>query len=521
MKSLPTGISTLKTIIEADMVYIDKTPFAYDLIKVPGRYFLARPRRFGKSLFVDTLKEIFTGNKKLFTGLYIYDKWDWDKKYPVIKIDFTGGTISSKDDLDNKLNAVFNGLARTHQLCYEEKGHANKLNELIIKMSEKYQSRMVVLVDEYDKPLLDNLENTPIAEEIRTELKSLYSALKEQDANLQFIFLTGVSKFSKVNIFSGINNLTDITIDRHFGDICGYTQEDLDTSFAEHLRDVNREKLKKWYNGYCFLGQRVYNPYDILLFIQKGKTYHNYWFETGTPTFLISLFQKNNYFIPDLSNIMLGEDLINSFDIEQIEPETLLFQTGYLTIEKTLTKFEKTYYKLTYPNLEVKMSLNEYLINAYTKFSKEKIIHQEETYRALLHGDLPGLEKSLRRLFAAIPWRNFTNNRLPDFEGYYASVLYAFFAAMNCEIIPEDINNRGQADMTVMLGDNIYIMEVKVLLNNNDSGDTHNKALEQIINRGYAEKYRGIQGKKVYQVGMVFSGIKRNLTKYNWAELSE
>ncbi|RKX81374.1 MAG: hypothetical protein DRP58_11900 [Spirochaetes bacterium] len=516
MKALPIGISTLSTIIQEEMVYIDKTEHAYALIEKSGRYFLSRPRRFGKSLFLDTLKEIFEGNEELFRGLYIHDKWDWAKKYPVIKIDFAGGTIRSRQDLDNKFEAFFNRYSRIYQFSFKNTGIANRFNELIEAIIEKTDSRIVILVDEYDKPLLDNIENSDLASEIREELKNFYSVIKERDAGIRFVFLTGVSKFAKVNIFSGINNLRDITLDEALATVCGYTQKDLETSFKEHLEGVDWKELKKWYNGYSFLGERVYNPYDVLLFIANKHSYRNYWFETGTPTFLIKLFRKNNYFLPDLDNLTAGEELLSSFEIDQIDVVTLLFQSGYLTIKKTFTEMGELLFQLTYPNIEVKRSLNKHLISGYTTLTQEKLQYERNFYKALETGDLPSLEKGLKRLFAGIPWRNFTNNDLVESEGYYASVLYAFFAAINCTIIPEDITNHGQSDITVILGQNIYVMEIKLLPRGENPADSAKAALSQIKERGYTEKYLNRENMAVYEAGLIFCREERNLVGFIW-----
>jgi len=526
LKNLPIGISTLKTIIEEDMIYIDKTEDAYNLIKTQGRIFLSRPRRFGKSLFLDTLKEIFGGNKELFKGLYIYDKWNWDKKYPVIKIDFAGGIVKSTEELNDKISAIINRNKAKFDIDCKEKGISNIFSELIEKITEKYDNKVVILVDEYDKPLLDNIEEPNKVKEIKEGLKSFYSVIKEQDANLQFVFLTGVSKFSRVSIFSGINNLNDITLDANFATICGYTQNDINTSFKEHLIDVDRDKLKEWYNGYNFLGEHVYNPFDILLFINKGKIYKNYWFETGTPTFLVKLITKNRYFLPDLNNINAGEEILSSFEIENIEIVTLLFQSGYLTIAEKYIYRDEVRYHLAFPNREVKVSLNKYLIQGLTLISEKKDMYADETYAPLISGDLPGLESAIKRLFASIPYRNFTNNELLESEGYYASVLYAFFSAINCEIIPEDISNKGQADMTIKLGNFIYVMEIKVTSTSlstsstNIKGDTNkiNSALAQIVEREYSEKYKGIPNKKVFELGIIFSQAERNIVSFDWKE---
>ena len=527
MKNLPIGINTLQTIIDNNMIYVDKTKIAHRLLDNPGRYFLSRPRRFGKSLFVDTLKEIFDGNRELFKGLFIYDNWNWNNKYPVIKIDFAGGVIRNRAELDERLLYILKSNSERLKLEFKTDTDIAGIFTNLIKYSlQKHNSKVVILIDEYDKPLLDNIEKPEIIPEVRDGLKNLYSVIKEQDANLQFVFLTGVSKFSKVNIFSGINNLNDITLDKDFATICGYTENDLDTIFKEHLVGVDREELKKWYNGYNFLGDKVYNPFDILLFIQKDKSYRNYWFETGTPTFLIKLFQKNKYFLPELDNIVVGEELLSSFEIDRIEPVTLLFQTGYLTIKETFVEMSRLLFRLKFPNFEVKTSFHEYLISGYTDLTQARLQYERSTYDALMRADLPQFEKTIRRLFAAIPYRNFTNNNLPDFEGYYASVLYAFFAAINCEIIAEDITNQGQVDMTVMLGDNIFVMEIKLVKGSGElnhgaekSGELgENLALKQIKEMNYAQKYVGIEGKSVFEVGIVFGSEVRNVLQFDFVK---
>ncbi|MEB3146397.1 MAG: AAA family ATPase, partial [Cylindrospermopsis raciborskii 1523720] len=249
-KNLPLGINTLDKLRGSNCIYVDKTRLALQLIKQPGAFFLSRPRRFGKSLFIDTLKEIFEGNQKLFEGLYIYDQWDWSRKFPVIKIDFAGGVLKNRQELDLRILDILHENAEYLGVSYESTDIPGKLGTLIRKAMAKYGQRAVVLVDEYDKPILDNIDNPPIAAEMREGLKNLYSVLKQQDANIQFIFMTGVTKFSKVSLFSGLNQLTDITISRDFSTICGYTQEDLEQTFAQHLQGVDWDKLRLWYNGY-------------------------------------------------------------------------------------------------------------------------------------------------------------------------------------------------------------------------------------------------------------------------------
>jgi hypothetical protein len=514
LKNLPLGISTLNKLLENNAVYVDKTEYAYHLTSQSGAFFLSRPRRFGKSLFVDTLKEIFEGNQKLFEGLYIHDKWDWTKKYPVIKLDFAGGEVRNREELDVRILNMFRENGQRLGVSLDSTDLAGKFGDLISGAALKYGQRTVVLVDEYDKPLLDNIHNSTIAKEIRTGLKNLYSILKTQDANLQFIFMTGVTKFSKVNLFSGLNQLKDITLSKSYSSICGYTDMDLREHFSEYLAGSDPEEVKQWYNGYSWTGhESVYNPYDILLFLSEDLSYQNYWFETGSPTFLIELFRKNQYFLPDLENIEVFQRTLSSFEIESLHPITLLFQAGYLTIEKTFIEREKLVYRLKIPNQEVRLALNDYFIEDYTGISADLKSRQGDLYNALSTGNITSFEQHIRSLFAGIPWRNFTNNELANFEGYYASVLYAFFASLNAQIIPEDITNRGQADMTILLGNHIYVMEIKVV---DKLPEGNNAALEQIIQRNYAEKYRNREGKTVHEVGLVFNKTERNLVQADY-----
>jgi hypothetical protein len=514
LKNLPLGISTLSLLLESNGIYVDKTEYAFSLIKTPGRFFLSRPRRFGKSLFVDTLKEIFEGNQKLFEGLFIHDKWNWTKKYPVIKLDFAAGGGKNQNELDLRLSALLQQNKERLGVTYDSKDLEDDFSRLISMTAANYGQRVVVLVDEYDKPILDNIHNTQVASEIRDALKAFYGVLKEQDANLQFVFMTGVTKFSKVNLFSGVNQLVDITIDEEFSSICGYTDMDLREHFSEYLAGSDPEEVKRWYNGYSWTGsETVYNPYDILLFIKKRMVYQNYWFETGSPTFLIELFRKNQYFLPDLENIEVFQRTLSSFEIESLHPITLLFQAGYLTIEKTFIEREKLVYRLKIPNQEVRLALNDYFIEDYTGISADLKSRQGDLYNALSTGNIASFEQHIRSLFAGIPWRNFTNKDLADFEGYYASVLYAFFASLNAQIIPEDITNHGQADMTILLGNHIYVMEIKVVDN---LPEGNNQALQQIIQRNYAEKYRNREGIIVHEVGLVFNKTDRNLVQADY-----
>ena len=510
LKKLPVGVYTLKTIINENYLYIDKTDIALDIISNNRYVFLSRPRRFGKSLFLDTLKNIFEANKELFKGLYIYDKYDWSKKHPVIKISFANGNIRNRKELDNRIITILKENQKNLDVfCSNDEDVAGCFRELIVKLQEKYKNQVVVLIDEYDKPILDNITNKKSAFEIREGLRNFYSVIKGSDEYLCFAFLTGVSKFTKTSIFSGLNNITDITLNPRYGNICGYTQNDIETSFLPYLAKVDLEKLKIWYNGYNFLKDKVYNPYNILLFIQNDYKYKNYWFESGTPTFLIKLIKENNYFLPQLSDITIGEEIINSFDVDNIKVETLLFQTGYLTIDETaINEFEEIEYSLIIPNLEVKNSLSKHIIHEY--YEDNSLETRKKLNKTLLDSNLKELKKVLFSLFASIPYNNYTQNNILHYEGFYASVIYSYFLSLGVNIIAEDVTNKGRIDLTVIINNIVYIFEFKVL----KSTPKTNTALNQIIKNNYHEKYIANYN-NIYLVGIVFNENKRNIVKFN------
>ncbi|TVR02427.1 MAG: hypothetical protein EA399_00410 [Desulfovibrionales bacterium] len=508
MLHLPVGINTFSSIRTGGYVYVDKTEHVHRLVLKQGRYFLSRPRRFGKSLFLDTLLELFQGNEELFRGLHIHDKWDWSADHPVIKIDFGEGGMRSREELDDKIREILAVNQQRLGIACQFQSNSGCFSELIRLAHEQTGRRAVVLIDEYDKPILDNIENPDAAREIREGLRDIYSVMKARDAHIQCIFMTGVSKFSKVSLFSGLNNLEDLTIDSQYAAICGYTQQELETCFADHLEGVDLDQFRLWYNGYRWMGEAVYNPFDVLLFLQKGKVYRNYWFETGSPSFLIRLFQQKRYFLPNLEGIEVGEEILSSFDVDRITPETLLFQAGYLTIAESFTRRQRLLFRLVIPNMEVRLALSDALITGYTAIDADKYAIQDALYEAMTTFDLPALHGIIHRLFAAIPYRNFTNTDLLDCEGYYASVLYAFFASLNARIIPEDVTNKGQADLTVLLDTHVFVMEIKLVQASEVEG---NPALEQIRAKGYSEKYRDQPGVTVYELGLVFSRAERNL----------
>ena len=506
LKKLPIGISTFSKIIEQDYLYIDKTKEAYELITNHQYAFLSRPRRFGKSLFIDTLQEIFEGNKKLFKSLYIEDKWDFEDTYPVIKISFSG----SRDVKGLKENIFRNMDIAQEKLgieCSENYDYATCFSELIQKSYEKFQKPVVILVDEYDKAILDNLDQIEVAKESREIVKILYTQIKDNDRYIKFAFLTGVSKFTKASIFSGLNNLRDISLMPQYGNVCGYTQHDIETTIQPYLEGVDLKKLKEWYNGYNFLKDKIYNPFDILLFIDSDYLYDNYWFNTGTPSFLIKLFKANHYNLAKFENLKVGKELIESFDIENLSLETVMFQSGYLTIEEQIIRRNRIQYILSFPNLETKMSFNNYLLNYFINRVSQKYPIQNSLIDLLEVANLHNLEETIKSLFASIAYNNFTQNDIEKYEGFYASVIYAYFVGSGFDkVLAEDVTNDGRIDLSVFIDEKLYIFEFKV----NKKG-----ALEQIKEKEYFNKYLS-SGKEIYIIGVEFDSKRRNVVQYEW-----
>ena len=510
LKKLPIGIQTFSEIREDDYVYVDKTDIAYNLIDSYKYVFLSRPRRFGKSLFLDTLRNIFEAKKEHFKGLAIEDKWDWETSYPVIHINFAKGKIESRTELDEAIiRKLRNNKEKLGIECEEKGSVAGCFEELIKKAYKKYNQKVVILVDEYDKPILDNIDKTEIAEEIRDGLVNLYSVIKGSDEYIKFAFLTGVSKFTKTSLFSGLNNIEDISLSPNFGDICGYTQNDVETTFKPYLDGVDMQELKSWYNGYNFLKSDMYNPFDILKFIRNDFSYQNYWFSTGTPTFLMKLIEKNNYFLPNLTNIKVDEKILDSFDIDNLDLEVILYQSGYLTIDKVTNQARGgLLYHLKVPNKEVAQSLSDHIIDFITSTDTTKRLNIQNTiYQALEDADIKQFESSITSMFATIPHQNYTSSKIAQYEGFYASVIFIYLQSLGFQIIGEDAKSEGRIDLTIITDKNIYILEFKI--------DGKGDALQQIKDNNYALGYTN-QNKDIYLVGIDFDTSKRNVSKFEW-----
>ncbi len=509
-RRLPIGIQTFRKIREEDCYYVDKTAYIQRLLDEGTHYFLSRPRRFGKSLFLDTLKELFEGNEPLFAGLAIHDHWDWSVRHPVLRLDFSSGTYQGPDDLQKEVAAQLNAMEEEAEIVPRDDDTASaRFRRLMKVLHERSGQRVVVLVDEYDKPILDALEVPEVARANRDLLRGLYSTVKFADAHIRFTFITGVSKFSKVSLFSGLNNLKDITLDGRYSALCGYTEADLDTVFAPELPGLDREQIRDWYNGYSWRGdEKVYNPFDILLLFDS-REFKAHWFETGTPTFLIETLCKRHISSLELGGMVGSDELLSTFDVDAIATEALLFQTGYLTITDAEDLGGERLYRLGYPNREVRQSLNRSLLRYLVQDSTRQMANSVRLYRLLEANDFAGLETLFHAFFASIPYEWYNNNDIAGYEGYYASVFYSYFAALGLDIRVEDSSSHGRLDMAVLFNGTVYLFEFKVV-----ELSSAGAALAQLQERRYADKYRGL-GQPIYLIGVEFSKNERNVAAFD------
>ncbi|MCX7870678.1 MAG: ATP-binding protein [bacterium] len=512
MKKLPIGISDFRELIEGNYVYVDKTRYIYELLSSSKYIFLSRPRRFGKSLLLSTIEYLYEGKRELYKGLYIEDKWDWSEKYPVIRVNFAIDIKTSGEIYEVIKNEVRLNYKRMEIEKEKEENHVGlMLQNLIIEVSERYNKQVVVLIDEYDKPILDVIEDRKHAEEIRKTLKSFYSVLKALDKYLRFVLVTGVSKFAKVSLFSGLNQLKDISLDKRYGDICGYTQEELENYFKEYLDNVNIEEVKEWYNGYNFLGSKVYNPFDVLLYLDK-KEIRSYWYETGTPSFLIKLIKQKEYNIVELEGIKADESLLNKFDVEEIEIEAIMFQSGYLTIKDYKVSENGILFELGFPNKEVRVSFNrDILYNLVKQKSKVNVI-AEKIIEILKTEKIEELKEQIEILISAISYMYLKE------EYSYVIAVYSMLYTTGLNVIIEDNTSKGRIDMSVIVDKKLVyifhitfvIMEFKVLENEKEKG----RALKQIKEKEYFKKYLNYE--KIYLLGVEFDKNNKGLANFEY-----
>lgn len=513
-KRLPEAVQVFREIRKGGFYYVDKTAYISKLVQESNKnIFLSRPRRFGKSLFVDTLKEAFGGSKELFEGLDLYDNWDWSAQYPVIHLDFSTGNYLKEHTILQSMDVLFRDFERWFGVTAAGHDPEFRLLDLINALYHQTGNQVVLLVDEYDKPILDAIEAPDVAISNRNELRGLYGVTKTAASRIKFAFFTGVSRFAKTSLFSGVNNLKDITIEPEYSAICGYTESDLDSVFAPELEGLNREKIQEWYHGYSWLGsEKVYNPYDILYCFMKHE-FEPWWFRTGSPAFLIETLRKKQVMSVDLDLLNTRVEPLESFDVDKIDPKALLFQAGYLTIAEKIQEAGGTRYILDYPNREVRESLNrlfleillpdeaEYLLEECTSLLEILSKCNKEEMKTLFQKVVAGL---LRQWHASVD--------LTRYEAYFASAFYSYFMGAGLDVRAEDATNRGRIDLAVIGPAYIYLFEFKMV-----NGKKPGSSIEQIRDMNYAQKYRGT-GKTVYLGGIEFSKSERSIVYFDVIE---
>lgn len=508
-KKLPIGIQDFPKLIEGGYVYVDKTEYYHRLITQGAYYFLSRPRRFGKSLLISTLKAIFEGKRELFEGLWIYDKIDWEPR-PVIHLDFT--RISKiAVQLEEGIAVALHQIAATHGLSLVSETNAGRMQELIQVLGKERQ--VAILVDEYDKPLIDNIDNPELVNLNRQVMKDMYSVIKGNDAHIAFLMLTGVTKFSQVSIFSDLNHLNDISLDTNFSQMLGYTQaeilrdfpnylEDLKTRWVDTFPDVMAE-MKAWYNGYSWDGEHdVYNPFSILNLFSK-LDFGEYWFATGTPTFLMKLIKTRDYNVLDLQNKEISSNAFNKFDLERVEINSLLFQTGYLTI-KERNKVEQ-YVTLDFPNLEVANAFSIHLLAEFAEKTQEATDSLIRKMNASLKkGQVDGFVEAIQAMFGEIgyPIHPTKGSSIANMEKYYHSMFYLMLRLLGYNIQAEVLVHSGRIDTVITTPGYVYVVEFKL-------GEAAS-AMTQLKERRYHLKYLG-SGSKVILIGIGFDIATRNV----------
>lgn len=506
----PIGIQDFEDLQRNGYAYVDKTNFVYKLADEGKYYFLSRPRRFGKSLFLSTLEAYFQGKKELFEGLAIYDlETEW-KKYPIFHIDLNTANFREKDSLYTVLNDYLTSWEDKYGTRESEATLALRFKGVIARAAEKEGCGVVILIDEYDKPILQTLRAPELQAEHRAQLKAFYSVLKTQDRYIKFAFLTGVTKFGKVSVFSDLNNLTDISMDHRYISICGMTEKELLTNFKEgisELAEANGDteeatiaKLKARYDGYHFEENTVgiYNPFSVLNTLSRLR-YKDYWFETGTPTFLVDLLKMHNYRLPDMTKERVSDDVINSVDSLSTNPIPVIYQSGYLTIKGYDERFKK--YLLGFPNKEVEEGFLNFLLPLYTSAGNNSPFLVDEFVQDVESGNPERFMQRMKAFFADTSYQVVGNAEL-----YFQNAMYLVFKIMGFYTQVERPTSDGRIDAIIQTPNYIYVIECKL-------DRTADEAIKQIENNGYAEPFL-MDKRKLYKIGVSFSSETRGVAEY-------
>ena len=522
MKNILIGKADIRTLLSGNYIYVDKTEYIYNLVNKPDIYFLSRPRRFGKSLLVSTFIEIFSGNKELFKDCWIYKNTNYDwKKYPIIYLDFAEISNMNTDIFKKGLIKKFYEIANNYEInLIESKEIKELIKELLKKLYERYNEKVVILIDEYDEPILDNIDNLEVGKENTISMYDMYVVMKSNSQYIHFEFVTGITRFAKTSLFSGPNNLQSLSMKSEYNNLLGYTQEELEFYFNDYINLINEKlkinnksellnKIKTYYNGYLFSHENknlktVYNPFSILNFFSE-MFFNSYWFKTGTPSYLIELLNKYFYDIPkDENNIYLSMYELEKFEIDRINFISLLFQAGYLTIESY--NFERKELKLKYPNQEVRDSFIENIESIIKERINDKIREENSNLKMLITSE--NWEKVfilLKSIFATIPY-----GFKPNTEYYYSSVFMGILSGAGFQFDAEVHTNDGRIDMVLYANEKIYIIEFKIK-------QLPSKAINQIEDKKYFTKYLAKE-KPILFMGVNFDTDEKNLSSWKVEE---
>ena len=510
-RKLPIGIQDFEKIRKENCLYIDKTDRLEQLVKEGSYYFLSRPRRFGKSLLLSTLKAYFEGKRELFEGLALSQKdVEWVTR-PVLYLDLNTNTYNDKSVLTAKLEDSLCKWEQEYRLESKALPLGMRFENVIEGAYKKTGHRVAILVDEYDKPMLQAIGNNSLQDEFRSILKGFYGALKSMDSCIKFAMLTGVTKFGKVSVFSDLNNLDDISMDVKYYDICGITEQELKDNFSYHIEqlasanslstDQCLERLKIMYDGYHFeeSAPGVYNPFSLLNAFSKKK-FGSYWFESGTPTYLVKLLQLHDYKLAKLDGLETSASVLNSIDSGSTNPVPTIYQSGYLTIKGYDPEFGL--YKLGYPNKEVEEGFLSFLLPYYSAYdSVDSPFELQQFVKDVKSGNVEQFIERLRSFFAATPY-----DTMKDVENYYQNVLLILFRLAGFYIHAEYRTSRGRIDLLLESQDYRYVMELKL-------DKTAEEALSQIKTKEYALPFAQ-DAKKTYLIGLNFSSKTRNIDQY-------
>ncbi len=507
----PIGIQTFETVRKEGYCYVDKTALVHQLVQNGKYYFLSRPRRFGKSLLISTLEAYFQGKKELFDGLALeHLEREWTE-YPVLHLDLNARNYVDTESLPAILNQHLEAWEAFYGNEKKDRAPEERFAYLIEKISRSTGKGVVVLVDEYDKPLLQALGNEPLLTAYRQQLKAFYGVLKSKDAYLRFALLTGVTKFSKVSVFSDLNNLQDISMSPRFATLCGITEQELYDVFEEDIRllgehngmseEETRKALKDSYDGYHFTANcpDLYNPFSLLNAF-SSKELGSYWFETGTPTFLIQLLKQGHYNLYNLYHEQVSKDMLGDIDNVGGNPLPMLYQSGYLTLKGYDREFGT--YTLGFPNREVAEGFNRHLLLGYAKVPSGNPTFQIQNFvLEVRRGDTDAFLQRLQSFFADTPYE-----LARDLELHYQNVLFIVFKLLGFYVQVEYHTSRGRIDLVLKTADYIYVMEFKL-------EGTAEEALQQIEDKHYALPFATDQ-RRVYKVGVNFSKDRRNIEKW-------